>query len=144
MHEQTRLIRAGAGVGSVAKTVGPAVQKGSTVLLPDAAALYDHDHQTYGREGLSAQRALEDGLKALEGAEHVFLYPSGLAAITGAMLALLKAGDEVLVVDTIYKPTRRFCDASCCARFGVTTRYYDAASSAPEALLALCDARPRG
>lgn len=136
MHEQTRLIRAGAGVGSVAKTVGPAVQKGSTVLLPDAAALYDHDHQTYGREGLSAQRALEDGLKALEGAEHVFLYPSGLAAITGAMLALLKAGDEVLVVDTAYKPTRRFC-SQLLRRYGVTVRYYDPLASA-EAVIALC------
>ncbi len=47
------------------------------------------------------------------------LYPSGLAAITGVMLALLKAGDEILVVDSAYKPTRRFCDRVL-TRFGVT------------------------
>ncbi|HYD44568.1 MAG TPA: cystathionine beta-lyase, partial [Phenylobacterium sp.] len=76
MHDETRLIRAGAKQPLKARTVGPAVQKGSTVLLPNAAALYDHSHQTYGREGLSAQRSLEEGLCVLEGASRVFLYPS--------------------------------------------------------------------
>lgn len=136
MHEETRLIRAGAKQPLKASTVGPAVQKGSTVLLPNAAALYDHSYQTYGREGLSAQRALEEGLCALEGAERTFLYPSGLAAATGAMLALLKAGDEALVVDTIYRPTRRFC-TQLLRRYGVSVRYYDPLASAEE-VMALC------
>jgi cystathionine beta-lyase len=136
MHDETRLIRAGAKETLRAKTVGPAVQKGSTVLLPNAAALYDHSHQTYGREGLAAQRALEEGLCALEGARRAFLYPSGLAAATGAMLALLKAGDEALVVDTIYRPTRRFC-TQLLRRYGVTVRYYDPLASAEE-VMALC------
>ena len=136
MHDETRLIRAGAKQPLKARTVGPAVQKGSTVLLPNAAALYDHSHQTYGREGLSAQRSLEEGLCVLEGASRVFLYPSGLAAATGAMLALLKAGDEALVVDTIYRPTRRFC-TQLLRRYGVSVRYYDPLASAEE-VMALC------
>lgn len=135
MAEETRLIRAGAAPKSLAKTVGPPIQKGSTVLLPNAQALYDDDSFiTYGRQGLSAHDALRDALAEMEGAGCVCLYPSGLAALTGAMLAVLKAGDEVLVVDTIYKPTRRFCD-HVLKRFGVAVRYYDPRQS-PEALVA--------
>jgi cystathionine beta-lyase len=131
---ETRLIRAGQDAGRRAKTVGPAVQKGSTVLLPDAASLYDDDGQlTYGRQGLSAQFALQAALAELENASDVTLYPSGLAALTGALLAVLKAGDEVLVTDTIYKPTRRFCD-HVLRRFGVAVRYFDPRQS-PEALV---------
>ncbi|MGZ6019278.1 MAG: cystathionine beta-lyase [Phenylobacterium sp.] len=121
----TRLIRAGQGAGRAAKTVGPAVQRGSTVLLPDAASLYPTDDRlTYGRQGLSAQFALQAALADLENAKAVTLYPSGLAALTGALLAILKTGDEVLVTDVIYKPTRRFCD-HVLRRFGVSVRYFD-------------------
>ena len=58
MDDETRLIRAGAAPKTLAKTVGPPIQKGSTVLLPDAASLYDDDNLlTYGRQGLGAVRA---------------------------------------------------------------------------------------
>jgi cystathionine beta-lyase len=134
MADETRLIRAGAAPKTLAKTVGPPIQKGSTVLLPDAAALYDDDHYvTYGRQGLAAQDALREALAVLEGAVGVALYPSGVAALTGALLAVLKAGDEILVTDTIYKPTRRFCD-TVLKRFGVKTSYYDP-YAAPEQLV---------
>lgn len=137
MTEETRLIHAGRANSPLARTVGPPIQRGSTVLLPDAAALYDDAHHlTYGRQGLAAQAALIDGLCALENAKGAQLYPSGLAALTGAMLAVLKAGDEVLVVETIYKPTRRFCDAVL-GRYGVAVRYYPAELDA-QALMALC------
>ena len=130
----TRLIRAGHGAGRAAKTVGPAVQRGSTVLLPNAASLYPTDDRlTYGRQGLSAQFALQAALAELENAKAVTLYPSGLAALTGALLAILKTGDEVLVTDVIYKPTRRFCD-HVLKRFGVTVRYFDPLQS-PEELV---------
>lgn len=132
--DQTRLIHAGGATGPVGRTVGPPVQKGSTVLLPNAASLYDDDNGvTYGRAGLSAQMALKDALATMEGAVGVSLYPSGLSAISGALLAVLAAGDEVMVVDTVYKPVRRFCD-EVLARFGVAVRYYDPLS-APEALV---------
>ncbi len=133
-QEETRLIRAGLSSGRQAKTVGPAVQKGSTVLMPDAASLYEDDGQlTYGRQGLSAQFALQAAIEELEHAASATLYPSGLAALTGTLLAVLKAGDELLVTDTIYKPTRRFCD-HVLKRFGVKTRYFDPRQS-PQALI---------
>ncbi|RAK52062.1 cystathionine beta-lyase [Phenylobacterium deserti] len=137
MDDRTRLIRAGGAPKSLVKTVGPPIQKGSTVLLPDAESLYDERNVTYGRQGLAAHQALCTALAEMEGAEGpggVTLYPSGLAAITGALLALLKTGDEVLVTDTIYKPTRRFCD-KVLARYGVATTYFDPATS-PEDLVA--------
>lgn len=125
MAEETRLVRAGASSAALAKTVGPPIQKGSTVLLPNAAALYDDDtYLTYGRAGLAAHEALKCALAEMEHAAGVCLYPSGLAAVTGAMLAVLKAGDEVLVADNVYKPTRRFCD-NVLRRYGVSVRYFD-------------------
>ena len=134
MSDETRLVRTGTLIGPLAKTVGPPIQKGSTVLLPNAAALYDDDdYVTYGRSGLSAQTSLRSALIELEGAAGVTLYPSGLAAIAGALLAVLKAGDEILVVDNIYKPVRRFCD-QVLTRFGVAVTYFDPDTS-PEALV---------
>jgi cystathionine beta-lyase len=124
-RDETRLIRAGHLDAPLARTVGPPVQRGSTVLLPDAASLYDDAGQlTYGRQGLSAQFALQAALAELEHAQAVTLYPSGLSALSGPLLAVLKAGDELLVTDAIYKPTRRFCD-HLLKRFGVKTRYFD-------------------
>lgn len=125
MSDETRLIHAGKLAGALAKTVGPPIQKGSTVLLPNAEALYDDaNHLTYGRAGLSAQACLQDALAVLEGAVGVSLYPSGIAAISGTMMALLKTGDEILVVDNVYKPVRRFCD-HVLRRFGVQVTYFD-------------------
>ena len=135
MDDETRLIRAGALPAKLAKTVGPPIQKGSTVLMPDAASLYDDDNQlTYGRQGLAAQASLQSALAEMENAGGVALYPSGVAALSGALLAVLKAGDEVLVTDAAYKPTRRFCD-HVLKRFGVGVRYFDPAQP-PEDLLA--------
>ncbi|MEH6677714.1 PLP-dependent transferase, partial [Phenylobacterium sp.] len=83
MTEETRLIHSGLAETPLARTVGPPIQRGSTVLLPNAAALYDDGaHLTYGRQGLAAQSALMAALADLEHAEAVTLYPSGLAALT--------------------------------------------------------------
>jgi cystathionine beta-lyase len=142
MDEETRLIRAGAGAAKLVKTVGPPIQKGSTVLLPNAAALYDDEaFLTYGRGGLAAQDALRAALAQMEGAAGVALYPSGLAAITGALLAVLKAGDEILAADNIYKPSRRFCD-NVLKRFGVGVTYFDP-RLAPEAIVGLASGATR-
>jgi cystathionine beta-lyase len=137
MKRDTRLIH---GVrpdhdAPLAVTVGPPIQRGSTLLLADSTAVRDHGQATYGRQGLAAQAALQEALAEMEGAAFVGLYPSGLAAITGALLAVLKAGDEILVTDSIYRPTRRFCDKTL-TRFGITTRYFDPTLSA-DALMAL-------
>ncbi|MBA3810267.1 MAG: cystathionine beta-lyase [Caulobacteraceae bacterium] len=133
--EATRVIRSGRPPGHFSRTVGPSIEKGSTVLMPDAASLYDHRQATYGRGGLATHDALMSALVELESAAAARLFPSGLAAMTGAMLAVLKAGDEVLVTDAVYKPTRRFCDRVL-TRFGVGVRYY-APRTAPDTLMAM-------
>ena len=144
LDEETRLVRTGSpsrdGI-KLARTVNPPIQRGSTVLLPNAASLYDDNQLTYGITGLSSPAALQLALAELEGSPDVTLYPSGLAAITGVMLALLKSGDEILMVDSAYRPTRRFCDRVL-TRFGVATTYYDPALS-PDALMTLCTPRTR-
>ena len=133
--EATRLIRAGKARTDLLRTVGPPVQKGSTVLVESAAALYDTSRPTYGRAGLAAQETLMSALAELEGAAAVKLFPSGVSALAAAMLAVLKAGDEVLVADCVYKPTRRFCD-QVLGRFGAPARYF-AADASPEAVMAM-------
>ena len=133
VNPATRLIHAGAWLETLPRTVGPAVQRGSTVLLPSADALYDESRPTYGRGGLGTQYALMSALADLEVATTVRLFPSGLAALTGAMLAVLSAGDDVLVSDAAYKPTRRFCDQAL-RRFGIQVRYYDPNFSADDIL----------
>ena len=132
---QTRLLRAGSHTPASAATVAPPLQRGSTVLFPDARSLYDPSLVSYGRLGLSMQTALAEAVGELEAAPPARLFPSGLAAITGVLQALLKAGDEILLVGCAYGPTRRFCDGLL-KRFGVTTRYFPA-SAGPEEVLAL-------
>lgn len=109
--------------------------------MPDADALYDDAQTTYGRAGLATHEALTEALTELENAATVKLFPSGLAAMTGTLLAVLKAGDDVLVTDAIYKPTRRFCDRVL-SRFGVTVRYYPPGAS-PDELMGLCASQTR-
>jgi len=122
MDPATRLIHAGESPPNPVRTVGPAIQRGSTVLLDESRALYG-DEINYGRTGLSAQSTLKSALADLEGAAAVELYPSGLAALTGAMLAVLKAGDHVLLTDGAYKPTRAFCQSTL-VRYGVSLQIY--------------------
>ncbi len=140
-HEATRLIRAGNARRELPRTVGPPIQRGSTVLVDRAADLYDERKPTYGRAGLAAQEALMSALSELESASAVRLFPSGLAALTGAILAVVQAGDEVLVTDAVYKPTRRFCDRVL-ARFGVRTRYF-APDAAPDEVMSLASPATR-
>ena len=133
LSQQTRLLHDRKQTQAPVRTVNPAVQRGSTVLMADADALYDHSLLTYGRAGLPIHQALMDALSDLEGAVGTRLYPSGLAAITGALLAVLKAGDGVLTADCAYAPTRRFCD-TVLKRLGIETVYYPPKASAEEIL----------
>ena len=137
----TRLIRAGAAEGqdSTVRTVGPSLQRASTVILPDAAALYDESRPTYGMNSMAVHDALRAGLCDLEHASHVELFSSGLSACTGAIMSVVQAGDEILVTDCVYGPTRRFCDGVL-KRFGVATRYMPAAASAEEIEAMVTDA----
>lgn len=130
-QENTRLLHSGSDCTSLVRTPGPPVQRGSTVLLADARAIYDQGQVTYGRGGLATQAALSAALAELEGAEQAFLYPSGLAAITGVLMAICSAGDELLVCDCVYGPTRRFISGTL-ARYGVTARYFSPQATAAE------------
>ncbi len=79
---------------------------------------------TYGRRGTPASFALEEAIADMEGAYAAINTTSGLAAITCSLLAFLKTGDHILVPDSVYQPTRNFCD-SMLKKFGVSTTYYD-------------------
>jgi cystathionine beta-lyase len=137
----TKAIRAGADAGrETVHTVGPPIQRASTVLLDKAADLYAPGRTTYGRpNALPTHEALIAAIAELEGGVAAELYPCGLGSITGPMLALLKAGDEVLVVDCAYAPIRRFCDGFL-KRFGVNTRYLPSRASVDEVMAAVTPA----
>lgn len=107
--------------------INPPIVRGSTVLYPTAEDLHAHRGEfQYGRHGTPTTKALVDALKTLEGPNcaGVGLAPSGVSAITTALLAVLKAGDHLLVIDNAYRPTRNFCDGML-KRCGVETTYFD-------------------
>ena len=129
--EATRLIHDHSGPMVLVRTPSPPIQRSSTVLLPRARAIYEPAGTTYGRGGLATQGVLCEALAVLENAERAFLYPSGLAAISGVLQALTAGGDHLLVCDSVYNPTRRFL-AGTLKRFGVDTTYYSPRASADE------------
>jgi cystathionine beta-lyase len=111
------------------RIVNPPVHRGSTILFDSVAemraAAPEFGTHYYGLHGTPTQWALSEALTELEpGAAGTMLYSSGLAAVTAALMSVLKAGDELLMTDSVYGPTRRFCDGLL-TRYGVTTRYYD-------------------
>src|SRR3954452_12629136 len=108
------------------RLVNPPVERASTILFDDVAGLTGSrpglGEYRYGLQGTATHWALSDALTELEpGAAGTTLYSSGLAAITAALLSVLSAGDELLVSDSVYGPTRKFCD-TVLKRFGVSTR----------------------
>lgn len=123
----TRLITAGRDTKAQHGFVNPAVFHGSTVLYPTADDLHAHRGEfQYGRHGTPTTKALQQVLMELEDPRcaGVGIAPSGLAAISTTLLSVLKAGDHVLVCDSIYRPTRNFCNGML-ARYGVETTYFD-------------------
>jgi cystathionine beta-lyase len=105
------------------------VAKGSTVFFDDTAALrsrrwVDKSGYTYGLHGTPTTFTLEQRLASLEGARHVLLAPSGLAAIALVNQALLQAGDELLLPDNVYGPSKAMARNEL-ARWGITHRLYD-------------------
>ncbi len=105
--------------------VNPPVVRGSTVLSRTYQELVDHSGRySYGRRGNPTTEALQNAITALEGSDGTLLTPSGLSAISIALVSLVGAGDHLLMVDTTYRPTRRLCD-TILSRLGVETTYYD-------------------
>lgn len=116
--------------GQPGGVVNPPAWRASTILYDDVAHLRSargnmHERWFYGRKGTPTHWALADALTALEpGAAGTMLYPSGVAAISSAISAQLKPGDQLLMVDSAYDPTRAFCD-KVLKPLGIETIYYD-------------------
>ena len=127
----TRLVRGGRRPEWTGPVVNPPVWRASTHLYAsDAerreAGKHNHDGQFfYGRRGAPTQWALAEALTAIEpGAYGTVLYPSGVAAIAGCMLAVLTPGDRLLMADNAYDPSRSMA-TGLLARMGVTTTFFD-------------------
>jgi cysteine-S-conjugate beta-lyase len=124
---ETKLVHAGRHPEEHYGFVNPPVYHASTVLYPTAEDLAAHrSRYQYGRRGTPTTDALEQALGAIEGENcaGVALLPSGLSAISTALMAVAGAGDHILVTDSVYRPTRTFCDGVF-KRMGVETTYFD-------------------
>ncbi len=131
MKEDTLIITAGRHPEDNYGIVNPPVYHASTIIAPTLAEFRDRRaHRwepgvfTYGRQGTPTHEALEEAVAALFGGDRAVALGSGLAAINAALFAFLESGDHLLMVDSVYAPSRRVCDAFL-ARFGVETTYYD-------------------
>jgi cystathionine beta-lyase len=124
----TILTHAGCSPGTNHGIVNPPVYHASTVLFPTVESLEDAGHSfdgvRYGRIGTPTSQAFETAIAELEGAYKAVAVPSGLAAITTALLAFVSAGDHILVSDSVYGPNRLFC-TDMLKRMGVETEFYD-------------------
>jgi cystathionine beta-lyase len=127
---ETRLIEAGRRKEWTQGLVNPAVWRASTVLFDSIADMKgsnppEQGRLHYGRNGTPTSWALCEALTQMEpSAATTLLYPSGAAAAACALLSAVEAGDEILMVDSVYGPTRMLCETML-KRFGVSTRYYD-------------------
>jgi cystathionine beta-lyase len=129
MKKETRILHAGRHPDRFNGAVNPPVYHASTILHPSVAAMEKSgktpfEGVRYGRYGTPTTFALEEAVAELEGGHRSVATSSGLAAITGSLMAFLKAGDHVLMVDTAYFPTRKFCD-DVLGPLGIETTYYD-------------------
>ncbi|GGB36989.1 cystathionine beta-lyase [Sphingomonas metalli] len=127
----TQVVQAGRRPEWTGGIVNPPVWRASTILYDSVAHLRatgakdTHHTLFYGRRGTPTQWSLADALTELEpGAEATFLYPSGVAAVAAALLTVLSPGDELLLVDSAYDPTRSLA-TGLLARMGIATRFYD-------------------
>lgn len=121
----TRLAHSGYNPHEFHGFVNPPVVHASTVLFPDAQTMATRNQKyTYGTRGTPTSDALCLATDALEGSAGTIAVPSGLAAVTIPLLAFLSAGDHLLIVDSVYSPTRQFADTML-KRLGIEVEYYD-------------------
>ncbi|MEX0751999.1 MAG: cystathionine beta-lyase [Xanthobacteraceae bacterium] len=123
----TRLVTGGRDPFSYHGFVNPPVHHASTVLYRTAEDLLAHrGRYHYGRRGTPTSEALQQAMAEIEGpaCAGVALAPSGLTAISAALLSVAGAGDHLLVSDSVYQPTRVLCD-TVLKRLGIETTYYD-------------------
>ena len=137
MKKDTALITAGRDKKYTGSAVNPKLSRASTIVFDTVAEMaqagFDKNYQFdggsqaaeyYGRRGTSTTLAFNDAMCELEGAVGSYVYPCGTAAITASLLSFLSAGDHLLMVDSVYEPTREFCQGTL-ARMGIDVSYYD-------------------
>jgi cystathionine beta-lyase len=124
MRPRTRLVYAGRDPSEQFGFINTPIYRGSTVLYPNMDALNRRDSRfSYGTKGTPTIQALETAWSELCGAAQTVLVPSGLAACALALMTAVEAGAHVLVSDSVYRPTRVFCDGWL-RKMGVETEYY--------------------
>ncbi len=131
LRPETEVVLSGRTLAEYGGSVNPPVHHVSTVVSSSMeefrARMKAREDESrtmyYGRKGTPTSWALEDAVARLEGGHRALAFPSGLAAVSSALFAFLRAGDHLLMTDSTYSPTRVFCD-SVLARFGVETTYY--------------------
>jgi cystathionine beta-lyase len=116
------------------RSANPPVVRASTILFDSMQELASHEkkilqnkpitHYTYGRYGSQTTIELQKIVKELEQAHHVFLHSTGFGSVSLAFMALCQAGDEVLVADNVYYPTREITE-KLLPKYNITTKYYD-------------------
>jgi cystathionine beta-lyase len=129
MKKDTLLVHTRRDPGRYNGMVNTPVFRTSTVIFPDLATYEarggdDYKKVRYGLYGTPTTFALEEAVARMEGGHAAVALPSGLAAITASLCAFLKAGDHALITDSVYVPTRNFCERRL-RPFGVETEYYD-------------------
>ena len=130
MKKETQIISLGRDKKWTNGVINPPVVRASTMLFETmedmrfATKNRANGEMFYGRRGGPTHFAFQAAIAELEGGVGTALYPSGSAAISGALLSFLKAGDHLLMVDNAYEPTRALCD-NLLAGYGIETTYYD-------------------
>lgn len=125
LKSATRVVRTGRQKDLTGPFVNPPVVHASTVLFPDSDTMLRRGQRyLYGRRGTPTSDAVEMAISELEGAAGTVGCPSGLSAVTTALLSVLSSGDHVLVVDNVYQPVRHFAD-TVLKRMQVEVSYFD-------------------
>jgi len=124
LQRDTKFTHMGRPLAGLGTPVSHPVARASTLLFEKAEDLYRNDIRGYGRHGTAVHDALADLFTELEGGVGSLLYPSGVAALTGPILSIVKPGDHVLLTDSAYGPTRYFCQTFL-KRYGVEMELYD-------------------
>lgn len=125
LNPATKVVHSGRKPHDCHGFVNPPVYRGSTVLFPTVEKLWKRDQEfTYGRSSTPTVKALEEAIADVEGGFATALTASGYQAVSMAIFAFVESGDHILVADSVYQPTRKFCD-HLLAKLGVETTYYD-------------------
>ncbi len=130
MKKDTKIIHAGRDKKWTGQAVSPPVYHASTILFDTVADLkeglrtFKQKRMFYGRRGTPTHFAFRDAMTQLEGGHDCLVYPSGIAAVSAALLSFLSSGDHLLMVDTCYGPTRALCN-KVLKRMGIETSYYN-------------------